>query len=206
MSKPTGFTSGNKNPLVKLEADLKKALGFMGDNSRKAAGLAVRATLEFTHAHPHLTSQGLTRPLYALLSALDDLDKGRVAPMLEPAYFGNRPPIGNAQREARAHASFCVDQLIGTGESLEVACKAVAKIWTQCRREVPSNFVAATWKSIKYWSDRISKLPDDDTQRVILEVLRKQFNVRPELRDMSNDEILSMLKRTLKVLAGPDLE
>ena len=64
MSKSKAAASDKQNPLVKLEADLKEALSLIGSDDRKAAGFAVRATLEFVYAHPHLKSQGLTRPLY----------------------------------------------------------------------------------------------------------------------------------------------
>jgi hypothetical protein len=187
--------------MARLEAELKSAVEAMATNSRKGAALAVRGVLEFVHAHPHLTSQGLSQPFFALLAALEDLDHGRVAPMLQAKVFGNRPPDSSILQMAKGHACFYVDQLKAVGESLESACSIVAAKWTfngfplQKKRDDTPN-----WKVIKGWRDGISKLPTDNAQRIVLEALRGEAKRRNGLNDMSKSALLSGLDKTLKQL------
>jgi len=181
-----------------------EALGFIDCDSRRAAGLAVKACLEFVRAHRHLAAQNLTRPLFDLLAALD-LDKGTRPAMLEPALFGNRPPERAVRQQAKAYACFCVDQLIGIGQDLATACKAVAGIWQARRLAFGGRVDTPRWKTIKGWRDRVSKLRDDNTQRVTLEALRAAAPGMAAV-SWSKNEILDLLDRNLRRLGKSALE
>jgi hypothetical protein len=192
--------------LTKLEADLTEAVGFMDSNSRTAAGLAVRACLKFVHAHPHLAAQGFSRPLFGLLAALDDLDKGGVAPMLKPALFGNRPPERAVRQRAKAYACFCVDQLMGIGENLEAACTVAARVWRKRHLAFGGRADTSDWKTIKGWRDGVSKLRGDRTQRIALDALRRETAHGMAAMSWSKAEILDLLDRNLKSLGKSALE
>jgi len=88
----------------KFEADLKEAVTLMCSDSRETAKVAVKAALEFVHAHKELAALNLHRPFYTLLAALDGLEEGRVAPLLKPAPVDHRPPDSVVKQEAQAYA------------------------------------------------------------------------------------------------------
>jgi hypothetical protein len=197
---------GGTLPFAKLEADLKEAVVFMDSNSRRAAGLAVWACLEFVYAHRHLTAQSLTRPLFILLAALDDLDKGIRPAMLEPTRFGNRPPERAARQQAKAYACFCVDQLKGIGVDVASACKAASLVWERCHCSFGGRDGTPPWKTIKGWRYRTSKLCGDNTQRVVLETLQREAAQGMAAGPWSKDEILDQLDRNLRSLGKSALE
>ena len=197
---------GGDRPLAQLEADLTEALDFMDSNSRRAAGLAVRACLEFVQAHRRLASKGLTRPLFDLLAALDDLDKGIRPAMFEPVVYGNRPPERAVRQRAKAYACFCVDQLIGIGEDAASACKAAARVWGQRHLSFGGRASTPSWKTIKGWRDRTSKLSKDNRQRLVLEALRREAAQGMASVPWSKDEILDLLDRNLRSLGKSALE
>jgi hypothetical protein len=199
-------TGGRQPPLGQLEADLKEAVVLMDSNSRKAAGLAVKACLEFVYAHPHLTAQSLSRPLFDLLAALNDLDQGIRSAMLEPALFGNRPPERAVRQQAKAYACFCVDQLKGIGVDVASACKAASRVWEQCHCSFGGRAGTPPWKTIKDWRYRTSKLRGDNTQRVVLETVRREAAQGMAAGPWSKDEILDQLDRNLRSLGKSALE
>jgi hypothetical protein len=201
-----GRAGGGGCPLTKLEADLTEAVGFMDSNSRTAAGLAVKAFLEFIYAHPHLAAQGFSRPVFDLLAALDDLDEGRVAPMLKPAQFGNRPPERTVRQRAKAYVCFCVDQLMGIGENLKTACTAAARVGRKRHLAFGGRADTPDWKTIKGWRDGMSKLRGDNTQRVALEALRREAAQGRAAMPWSKAEILDFLDRDLRSLGKSALE
>jgi hypothetical protein len=192
-------------PLAKLEADLKEAVVFMESNSRRAAELAVKACLGFVYAHPHLAAQGLTRPLFDPLAALDDLDKGIRPAMFKPALFGNRPPERAVGQQAKAYACFCVDQLKGIGVDVASACKAASRVWER-RHGSLGGVGTPSWKRIKDWRYRTSKLRGDNTQRLVLETLRQEAAHGIAAGSWSQDEILDQLDRNLRSLGKSALE
>jgi hypothetical protein len=191
------------NAFEKFEADLKQAVGFMERDSRMAAGLAVKAALEFVYAHQHFTEQGLNRPLYALLAALDDLNKGRVAPMLKPRRVDNRRPDSAVRKEAMAHACFCIDQLMELGESVESASKAVADVWAKHKISFGSKYDTPDWKTIRDWRYKVSKLCAGDPQRIVITTMREHAaGDDRKYMGMGKKEFIAMLDRTLSVMGS----
>jgi hypothetical protein len=162
-----------------------------------AVGLALGAVLHFLYAHPHLTAQRLHRPLYVLLAALDDLSKGRVAPMLEPAVFENRHPDAAIKREARGHALFCIDLLVASGMSIAAACREVTKVWNAHQTRGAGELA---WRTVRDWYGRAAHARGDDPQILVLAALRKEMSTRtPSSRELALtllDLVLSTLRLT----------
>src|SRR5262249_24087718 len=117
--------------LAQLEAGLREAIKHHGVDDRTSAGLALGALLDFLYSQPHLIAENLHRPLYDLLAALEDLDQGRVAPMLHPVQFGNRPPAGTLFRQAIGFAVFAMEQLTVQGDSKTAASRKVSQVWNK---------------------------------------------------------------------------
>lgn len=189
------------DPLAKFEADMKIAVREMEANSRRGAGLALKAALEFVYSHPHLVSQGLSKPFFAILAALNDLDNGRVVPMLEPLPFANHHPESSVVKMAKGQACFYVECLKALGEPSQRACAAVAQSWVahglplEKKRET-----TADWQVVKGWLDRIRRLPSDDPQKLAVLALREEYQKRPELRSMTKEQLIRGLDNTLRQL------
>jgi hypothetical protein len=178
--------------LAQLEAGLREAIKHRGVDDRTAAGLALGAVLEFLYAQRHLTAENLHRPLYELLAALDDLNKGRVAPMLEPRQFGNRPPIGATFRQAKGFAVFAVEQLVERGDSRAAACRKVSQVWNKA-----APHISRTAETIRSWCIRSPRLPNDDPETVTFTALRQaaERNERVQAAD-----ILATLSGVLRTI------
>jgi hypothetical protein len=176
--------------LAHLEASLRDALRHRGIDDRKAAGDALRAVLEFIYTQPRLTRQGCHYPLFDLLAALDDLNQGRIAPMLHAKFFGNRPPEGARFQQAKAFALFAIEQLVDQGETKTSACQKVAEVWN---RAVPDYSRSA--ETIRSWNTRLSRLPSDAYVRVALTALRQAGEADPRVRDA---DILATLSGVLR--------
>jgi hypothetical protein len=67
-----------KQLLEKLELGLIEALGLVAQSERNAAMMAVDAVLEFVVSVPGWERRGLGGPLWQLLTAVNDLEVGRV--------------------------------------------------------------------------------------------------------------------------------
>ena len=183
--------------MAQLEAGLREAIKHCGIDDRTAAGHALGAVLEFLYSQGHLTRGNLHRPLYELLAALEDLKQGRVAPMLKPVTFGNRPPDGATLRQAIGFAVFAVEQLVERGDSKTAACRKVSQVWN---KEAPH--VSRTPETIRSWSNRSSQFPDDDPATLTLTAFRKaaQQNTRVQCSDVL--ATLSGILKTATAMIG----
>ena len=188
----------------KFEADLKEAVTLMCSDSRETAKVAVKAALEFVHAHKELAALNLHRPFYTLLAALDGLEEGRVAPLLKPVQVDHRPPDSVVKQEAQAYACFCVDLLMSLGDPIEGACKAVANILVEHGMPFGGWHRAPRWRTIKHWRDEVSKLSADHPRRAILEQLREGAaeKRREFVHEDRREYVLALLNQSLKFMGG----
>jgi hypothetical protein len=101
-----------KQLLQGLELGLTEALGLLAQNERNAAMMAVNAVLEFVVSMPGWERRNLGSPLWQLLTALNDLDSGRVGSMLAPnPAVRNRKPDAGMRKIVKGYALFFVDVL-----------------------------------------------------------------------------------------------
>jgi hypothetical protein len=163
-----------------------------------AAGRALGAVLEFLYTQPRLTADRLHRPLYELLAALDDLNSGRVAPMLTPVRFGNRPPRGSVESEKRGHTIATIEQLIERGDSVTQASREVANVWKKEARNKRDRSIR--WSTIKSWYDRSPKLSEEHPERVVIATYRRAADRHPEIKILTKAQILANLSRTLNTI------
>jgi hypothetical protein len=160
-----------------LEAGLREALKHRGIDDRKAAGLALGAVVNLFHdALPHLTAQNLHMPLFDLLAALQDLEQGRVAPMLRPTQFGNRPPASQQMQMARGFATFTVRQLMAGGATISEACQRVCVVWNQ---RMPKAQRKAN--TIRSWYGHFAQLSDDSPVRAVYTALQQEAESDPQV-------------------------
>ena len=82
-----------KQLLERLELGLTEALGLVAQSERNAAMMAVNAVLEFVVSVPGWERRDLGGPLWQLLTALKDLEFGRVGSMLAPNPGVPRPTV-----------------------------------------------------------------------------------------------------------------
>ena len=134
------------------EYGLKAARAEMETDSRGGAITALQTVILFTNAIPKWESQSLSLPLTALLSALNDLNSGRVVPMLEPKKgVDNRKPEPGFRKVRRAAAIFCIEKLVETGATVEEACKFVAAIIAKAGMPMEGKLGTPPWKTLKGW-------------------------------------------------------
>jgi hypothetical protein len=85
-----------KQLLERLELGLTAALELVAQSERNAAMMAVNAVLEFVVSVPGWERRDLGGRLWQLLTALHDLESGRVGSMLSP-----NPEVRNRKPDAR---------------------------------------------------------------------------------------------------------
>src|SRR5262249_17469432 len=129
-----------------------------------------------------------------LLAALEDLNQGRVALMLKPTRFGNRPPEGSNFRQLKAFALFAVQRLVTHGDSVSGACRKVAQVWNT---EAPQARRSAG--AIRSWYNRSRLRGEDDVERVALDTLRQAAEQDTCVRDADALATLSRVLRSIPV-------
>jgi hypothetical protein len=154
---------------------LKAAWAEMATDSRGGAITALQTVIEFTDAITTGNSQSHTLPLTALLSALNDLDSGRVGPMLKPKKgVDNRKPDAGFRKVQRAAAIFSVDQLITAGMKVEDACKIVAALLQKGGMPIEGRFDSPAWRTVRGWRYDATKRRADDQEANALATLRAE--------------------------------
>ncbi len=184
--------------LAQLEVGLREAIKHRGKYDREAAGGSLEAVLGFLYDQPHLTADGLHRPLFELWEALRDLEHGGVAAMLKPVKRKKgRPLRSTTQREARGHALLAVEQLIKLGVTPPQACQKVAQVWSRrCRRTRGS---APEWKTVLDWFNDSLGLPKDDPEREVIAAPSLSPHAQI-IGAFTKAEVLDNLSRTLKTI------
>jgi hypothetical protein len=154
---------------------LRGARAEMAADSRGGVIRAVQTVIEFTNAIATEDLQSDTLPLTALLSALNDLNHGRVVPMLEPEKgVDNRKPDAGFRRVQRAVAIFSVDQLITAGMKVDDACKFVAALLQKGGMPIGGRLDSPAWRTVRGWRYDATKRRADDQEANTLAALRAE--------------------------------
>lgn len=183
-----------------LERGLTQALALMADSQRNAATMALEAFLAFIISVPGWERRGLGHPVFCVLTALEDLDDGRVVSMLLPnPEVRNRKPDARMRKIFKAYAVFCVDVLCRAGFSVTEGCQIVARALRENNFPLERRADSAPWKIVKGWRDGTTKLAENDQMRLTLEGLRTEL----ESINLSKAEAARFPKRQLdKIFAN----
>lgn len=185
-----------KQLLEKLELGLTEALRLAAQSERTAAIMGVDAVLEFVVSVPGWECRGLAGPLWQLLTALNDLEFGRVASLLAPnPGVRNRKPDAGMRKIVKAYALFCLDVLCRSGWSVTDGCKIVANTLRENGVPLGGRINSPSWKSVKGWRDRFTKLAKDDQTRGTFEGLKPHIDSLPPL---TKDEARTFVKGQLQ--------
>ena len=194
--------------LKKLELELTGALALVVKSERSAAMAAVTAVLEFVVSIPGWERRGLGGPLWQLLTALNDLDSGRVGSMLSPnPAVRNRKPDAGMRKVVKAHALFFVDVLCRSGWSVTDGCGIVAKSLQENGFPLGGRTESPSWKSVNGWRDRFTKLPKEDQTRATYEGLRPHVSsLRPFTKVEARNFVKGQMREVLSKMGKPALE
>lgn len=168
-----------KSALSKLKRELRQANKELEQDSRAAAISSVGAVLEFVRSLPGSKGDELTSTLFALLGALADLNDGRAVPMLMASTINHRRPDARPRKIVKAFTCYTIEELLNSANlKMEAACRLVAKELELAKVPIGSRNSSAPWKTVKGWRDRMSKLPGDDQQRHLYNVLKEVLTLR----------------------------
>jgi hypothetical protein len=104
--------------LLWLKGCLDHAGDATGANSRNAALASLLGLIEFVKAIPQLGCHQIPPPALTVLhTALDDLDNGKVHPLLEKRAISRGQPVSNQRRFLRGCAAAIMDCLMQSGLS-----------------------------------------------------------------------------------------
>jgi hypothetical protein len=184
------------------QGGLRAAWAEMATDSRGGAITALQSVIKFTNAISREDSQSLTLPLTAVLSALNDLNHGRVVPMLEAKKgVDNRKPDAGFRKVQRAATIFCIEKLIEAGEKSEQAARFVSAILE--REGVPIGGRSSTplSKTVRNWRNDASRRHQNDQQTHTLAAFRQDFVIPAgtpldEVKVMVEKALPAMLKFT----------
>jgi hypothetical protein len=194
--------------LEKVEIGLTTALGLIAQSDRKAAIAAIEALLEFVVSIPGWERRNLGSPLWPLLTALNDLEFGRVGSMLAPnPAVRNRKPDATMRKIVKAYALFCVDVLSRSGWSPTEGCGIVARSLQENGFPLGGGIDSPPWKSVKGWRDRFTKLPEGDQTRASYEGLKPHLDSQsPMTREQAQDFVKGQLRVVLSKMGNGVLE
>jgi hypothetical protein len=135
------------------------------DGGRYRAASSLNVVLHwFAHGPQRELSLNLG-PLYSLLAALDDLEDGAVAPMLQPRKVTHRPKMSHAYEDTKRAATGVCSLLIEAGYAPQVAATAVSKILALAGFPYKGKL---THKTILNWRARDKSKPEEE--------YREEFN------------------------------
>jgi hypothetical protein len=184
--------------LEKLELGLTTALRLVAQSERQAAIAAINALLEFIVSIPGWERRDLGGPLWQLLTALNDLEFGRVGSLLSPnPAVRNRKPDAGMRKILKAYALFCVDVLCRSGWSRTEGCGIVARSLQENGFPLGGRNSSPPWKSVKGWRDRFTKLAEGDQTRATFEGLRPRL---VSLGSMTREQAQDFVKGQLRVV------
>jgi hypothetical protein len=197
-----------KQLLERLELGLTQALGLVPQSERNAAMMAVDAVLEFVSSIPGWERRNLGGPLWQLLTALNDLEAGRVGSMLAPnPAVRNRKPDAGMRKIVKAYALFFVDVLCRSGWSVIEGCTIVAKSLQENGIRLGGRIDSPSWKSVKGWRDRFTKLAEDDQTRATFEGLKPSLvSLPPFTKEEARDWVKGQMGAVLPDMGSGALE
>jgi len=146
-----------RRTLFKALADARLEYDGAQDSGRNGALLALIAI------NNYLTEIGasgkLQGPFFGLASALQDLENGKLNPMLiiseKPDH---RPPQTIEEGQVKAWASFCLTLLMKAGEKKALAANKVARAVVKWDSSLATNI---TGNTVAAWRDRIKQGNND---------------------------------------------
>jgi hypothetical protein len=186
--------------LIELGDDLLAAQEQMGLNSRGGAITALQAMIQFVNSFPDWEAKNMSLPLTMLLSALDDLDSGRVVKMLTPKEaIDNRKPDAGVRKVQRAASIFCIEQLRGLGVRSEDACKFVADVLEKAGVAIGGRRDTPPWRTVRSWQYDTTKRPVEDQESHTLSAFRRDFGL-PE--GISVEEAKRRIRRDLTLMVS----
>jgi hypothetical protein len=193
-----------KQLLEGLELGLTEALGLLAQNERNAAMMAVNAVLEFVVCIPGWERRNLGSPLWQLLTALNDLDSGRVGSMLAPnPAVRNRKPDSGMRKIVKAYALFFVDVLCRSEWSVIEGCTIVAQSLQENGISLGGRIDSPSWKSVKGWRDRFTKLAEHDQTRAIFEGLKPHIDpLGPFTKEEARDWVKGQMREVLSKMGS----
>jgi hypothetical protein len=194
--------------LERLELGLNEALGLVAQSERNGAMMAVNAVLEFVASVPGWERRDLGGPLWQLLTALRDLEFGRVGSMLAPnPAVRNRKPDAGMRKIVKAYALLCVGVLCRSGWSVKDGCKMVADTLLANGFPLGGRTESPLWKSVKGWRDRFSKLAKDDQTRATFEGLKPHIDcVGPFTKEEARDWMKGQMRQVLSKMGSDAAE
>jgi hypothetical protein len=151
--------------------------------------MAVNAVLEFVVSIPRWERRNLGSPLWQLLTALKDLDSGRVGSMVAPnPAVRNRKPDAGMRKIVKAYALFFID----------VLCRSEWSVIEGCGISLGGRIDSPSWKSVKGWRDRFTKLAEHDQTRATFEGLRPSLvSLPPFTKEEARDWVKGQIRAVL---------
>jgi hypothetical protein len=190
----------------RLKSELLQAQAVVTADSREPVMMALRAMVDFIEAVPGWERLNLSSPIWTLLGALSDLDRGYVVSMLRPnPVVRNRKPDPTLRKVVKAYAAFGIDILRDSGLSTTEACRVVARV-VHGRISLGSRPTTLTWKLIKGWRYRMTKLPPTEQSRHLWEALRREAPEQPLSPQHAKKFVTAKLQQVLAKLPKGALE
>jgi hypothetical protein len=161
--------------VVEEAQTLIKTVAELGRNFRPGDRVAVLQLLAALHRFLQLagppSSLECYRPIFDLMAALEDLECGKVSPLVQPREIRVRPREPRRTRICKAMAAGLVDVLMATGASEQEALRDVADTLYQYGFPFPGRIEAANRRKITLdgWRRRVR---ENRTGRADVEVYR----------------------------------
>jgi hypothetical protein len=191
--------------LERLKSELLQAQVAKTEDSREQVMMALRAVVDFIEAVPGWERLNLSSPIWTLLGALSDLDRGQVVSMLKPnPAVRNRKPDPTLRKVVKGYAAFGIDILRNSGLSTTEACRVVASVLGRSRISLGGR--PATPSLVKGWRDRMTKLPPTDQSRHLWEELRRGAAEQPASPERAKKHVTTTLQQVLAKLPKGALE
>jgi hypothetical protein len=186
-----------------LESGLLKAEAQLGADMREASMTALCAVVDFIDTVRGWEHLNLSKPLWMLAAALKDLEDGRAVEMLRPnPAVRNRKPDGTMRNMAKAYALYGVDILRDAGETTGEACRVVARQFEGAGICIGKRPTTPSWKVVKGWRDRLSKLGKANHCSQIIEALGRDAAPENRLsRSQARIYVAGKLKQLLSMQA-----
>ena len=166
------FTLVPAERIVEAAQSLLKTIADLGRSYRPGDRAAVLEVLAAIHQFLRLPGPPLSldcyRPLFDLMAALEDLDCGKVSPLVQPREIVGRPPDPRHERIIRAMAAGFVDVLMAAGARERKALRDIAEILHRHGFPFPGMIEGAKSRenTLDNWRRRVR---EDKTERADVE-------------------------------------
>lgn len=167
--------NASKSSLEELEEGLKDAHREMQENSRGGAITALQAIVKFVNSIERLEVQSLALPLVHIMSALQDLDNGKIVPITMPTPgFDNRKPEAGMRKAERGIIIFFMGELIKAGMPVEDSAKFMVPILKKCGINIGGRTSTPEWRTLAEWRSYSKKRSDTDQETSIIREFGKE--------------------------------